>query len=412
MLEVEAALARAEADAGVIPPEAATAIAAACAGARLDVAALGRDAAASASPVVPLVAALRAAAGAAADGCVHWGATSQDVLDTAMMLVSRRALDVLIDEAEGLAEACAALAERHRGTPMAGRTLLQQAVPITFGLKAAGWLVAVDAAADRLAEVRGRGLAVQLGGAAGTLGALGDRGLDVLRRLAAGLALPEPVLPWHAARGRVAELGGALALAGGTAGKIALDVALLAQPEVGEAAEDAPGGSSAMPHKRNPATAVAVLAAVRGLEAQAAVLGRALLAEHERAAGAWQAEWPALAEAFRLAGGAVGRTRRMVAGLRVDERRMRANLERSGGLTQSEAVVAALAARAGRTRARELVDRVVAAGGAFGDALLADPDVAAHLRPEEIEAALDPARALGSAAALVDRALAHHRGRR
>ncbi len=415
MLDVEAALAAAEAAAGVIPPAAAAAIRAVCDRAELDVAAVGREAVASATPVVPLVRMLEAAVGGEAAGFVHWGATSQDVLDTALMLVSRRALDVLLDEAGGLAGACAALAGRHSATLMAGRTLLQQALPITFGLKAAGWLVAVLEARERLADVRARRLAVQLGGASGTLAALGDRGLDVLRRLAAELGLPEPVLPWHSARGRVAELGGALALAAGAAGKIALDVALLAQTEVGEVAEAAPGGSSALPHKRNPVAAVEVNACVRGLDAQVAVLNGALLAEHERAAGAWQAEWPALAEAFRLAGGAVGRTREAVAGLRVDERRMRANLELTGGLLLSEQVLMALAPRVGRRRAAELVrgaaGRASAAGRTFREELLADDDVAAHLGPEAIEAALDPGRYLGATPALIDRALALHRNR-
>jgi 3-carboxy-cis,cis-muconate cycloisomerase len=416
MLDVEAALAAAEAAAGVIPAAAASAIRAACAAGGLDVAAVGREAAASATPVVPLVRRLEAAAGAEAAGFVHRGATSQDVVDTALMLVSRRALDVLLAEADGLADACAALAGRHRDTPMAGRTLLQQALPITFGLKAAGWLVAVLEARDRLLDVRERRLAVQLGGAAGTLAALGDRGLEVLRRLAAELGLAEPVLPWHAARGRVAELGAALGLAGGAAGKIALDVVLLAQTEVGEAQEGAPGGSSALPQKRNPVASVEVRACVRGLEAQVAVLGGALLAEHERAAGAWQAEWPALAEAFRLAGGAVGRAREAVAGLRVDERRMRANLELTGGLLLSEHVALALAERVGRGRASELVreaaSRALAGGRTFREELLAGGEALDLLGPEGIEAALDPGRYLGAAPALVDRALASYRERR
>lgn len=415
MLEVEAALAAAQADAGLIPAAAAAAVSAALAGAELDLDELGREAVASATPVAPLVRALAAAVGDAG-AHVHLGATSQDVLDTAMMLVSRRALDVLLAEADGLAAACAALAERHRATPMAGRTLLQQAVPITFGLKAAGWLVAVEEAGERLREVRDRRLAVQLGGAAGTLAALGDRGLDVLGRLAARLGLAEPVLPWHAARGRVAELAGALAQAGGAAGKVALDVALLMQTEVAEVTEAAPGGSTAMPHKRNPVAAVEANACVRGLQAQVAVLLCSQLAEHERGAGSWQAEWPAISEAFRLAGGAVGRARQALETLRVDEGRMRANLELTGGLLQSERVAAALAERVGRARAAGLVaaavDRAVAGSRTFREELLADPGVTAHVAAAELEAALDPARALGSAPALVDRALAHHRSRR
>ncbi|HXM56710.1 MAG TPA: 3-carboxy-cis,cis-muconate cycloisomerase [Candidatus Dormibacteraeota bacterium] len=417
MLDVEAALAAAEAAAGVIPAEAAAAIRATCAGAGIDVARIGRDAAASATPVVPLARALTAAVPGEAAGFVHWGATSQDVVDTAMMLVARRALDVLLGELDGLADACAALAERHRDTLMAGRTLLQQALPITFGLKAAGWLVAVLEARDAAARVRDERLAVQLGGASGTLASLGDRGLDVLRGLAAELGLREPALPWHTARGRVVELGGALAVAAGAAAKIALDVALLAQTEVGEVVEGAPGGSSALPHKRNPVGSVEADACFRGVQAQVGVLIASQRAEHERAAGAWQAEWPALSEAFRLSGGACGRVRAVVEQLRVDEPRMRANLDALGGLMLSEHVAMALAARGlGREAAHRRVE--AAAGRAadgrrpFREELLADPEVAGRLGPDGVDAALDPGRYLGSTAALVDRALAAHRARR
>jgi 3-carboxy-cis,cis-muconate cycloisomerase len=416
MLDVEAALALAEASAGVIPPEAASAIAAACRGARFDVAELGRQAVSSATPVVPLVRALTAAVPGPAADFVHRGATSQDVVDTAMMLVARRALDVLLTELDGLAGACAVLADRHRGTVMAGRTLLQQALPITFGLKAAGWLLAVLEARDAVARVRATRLAVQLGGASGTLAALGDRGLDVLAGLASALGLAEPVLPWHAARSRIVELALALATAGGAAAKIALDVALLAQTEVAEVSEGSPGGSSAMPHKRNPAGAVEVDACFRGLQAQVGVLVAAQRVEHERAAGAWQAEWPALSEAFRLAGGACGRARAVVEDLRVDEARMRANLAASGGLPLAEHVAAVLGQRAGHEAARRLVQEAAArastGGRSFREELLAEPAVAAHLKPAELDAALEPEAYLGSTEALIERALQAHLGRR
>jgi 3-carboxy-cis,cis-muconate cycloisomerase len=323
---------------------------------------------------------------------------------------------VLLAELDGLADACAALAERHRSTLMAGRTLLQQALPITFGLKAAGWLVAVLEARDGAALVRDRRLAVQLGGASGTLASLGDRGLDVRHGLAAALDLAEPPLPWHTARGRIVELGCALAVAAGTAAKIALDVALLAQTEVAEVAEGVPGGSSALPHKRNPVGSVEADTCFRGVQAQVAVLIGSQRAEHERAAGAWQAEWPAVSEAFRLTGGACGRARRVLEQLRVDEGRMRANLDRGGGLMLSEHVAMALAARLGREPAHRRVEaaaaRAVDGGRPFRDELLDDPEVAAHLGPEGVDAALDPGRYLGSAPALVDRALAAHRERR
>ena len=416
MLRVEAALAGAEARAGVIPAEAAAAIREACEHAPIDLERLGRDAAASATPVVPLARALTAAVPGDAARFVHWGATSQDVVDSAMMLVARRALDVLLAELDGLADACAALAVRHRRTLMAGRTLLQQALPVTFGLKAAGWLVAVLEARDQVALVRDGRLAVQLGGASGTLASLGDRGLDVLRELSTELGLAEPVLPWHTARARVVELACALAGAAGAAAKIALDVTLLAQTEVAEVAEGEPGGSSALPHKRNPAGSVEVDACFRGVQAQVSVLVGAQRAEHERAAGAWQAEWPALSEALRLAGGACGRARQVVEQLRVDEGRMRANLDLGGGLMLSEHVAMALATRIGRDAAHRRVEaaarRAGGAAGTFRDELLADPEVAAHLGPEGVDRALDPAGYLGSTPALIDRALAAHGARR
>jgi len=415
MLDVEAALAAAEAEAGVIPREAAAAIRAACRADRFDLERLGEEAAAAASAVVPLARHLTAAVAGDAAHFVHWGATSQDVIDSAMMLVSRRALDVLLQELDGLAAACADLAERHRHTLMPGRTLLQQALPITFGLKAAGWLVAVLDARDDVARVRERRLAVQLGGASGTLASLGDRGLDVLRLVAAELGLAEPVLPWHTARNRIVELGAALAVAAGAAAKVAVDVALLMQTEVAEVSEGAPGGSSAMPQKRNPVGSIEVDACFRGVEAQVGVLVGAMRCEHERAAGAWQAEWPALSEAFRLAGGACGRARQVAEQLTVDEARMRANLDATGGLVLSEQVMMALAAGTGRQRAHELVKEVagrVARGGrSFREELLAEPEVVERLGAEGVDAALDPARYLGSAQAFVDRALASHRER-
>jgi 3-carboxy-cis,cis-muconate cycloisomerase len=416
MLDVESALAAALAGAGVIPAGAAAAIRAACAGVRIDLVRLGEEAAASATPVVPLARFLTAAVPGEAANYVHWGATSQDVIDTAMMLVSRRALDVLLAELDGLAAACAALADRHRATLMPGRTLLQQALPITFGLKAAGWLMAALEAGDAVRAVRSGRLAVQLGGASGTLASLGDRGLDVLAGLAGELDLPEPVLPWHSTRGRIVELALALAGAGGAAAKIALDVALLMQSEVAEVAEAAPGGSSALPQKRNPVGAVEVDACFRGLQAQVAVLVASQRVEHERAAGAWQAEWPALSEAFRLAGGACGRARIVVEGLRVDPDRMRANLDVSGGLMLAEHVSMVLAGKVGRQAAQRMVQaaagRASAAGGRpFREELLADPEVAGRLTPAEVDAALDPSGYLGSTPALIERALAAHRRR-
>jgi 3-carboxy-cis,cis-muconate cycloisomerase len=414
MLEVESALAASQADAGLVPVQAAAAIAAVCQHPeRFDLAVLGEEAAAAANPVEPLVRALSAKVPEGAAQFVHWGATSQDVLDTAMMLVSRRALDLVLDDLQRLADACAILADRHRSTLMAGRTLLQHALPITFGLKAAGWLSGALAARQQLSAIRTRRLAVQFGGAAGTLASQGDRGLQVLGGLARHLDLAEPVLPWHAERSRVAELGAALAVAAGAAGKVALDVALLTQTEVREVAEVAPGTSSAMPHKRNPVAAIEIDAAARGVQAQTALLLGVMRAEHERAAGAWQAEWTALSEAFRLADGAVARAAQMVGRLEVDEARMRGNLDLSGGLVMSESVTMALAPALGRTRARGLVQaairRASGRGSTFANELAGDPEVSKHLDPEALAAALDPARYLGSTQALIERSLTQYR---
>jgi 3-carboxy-cis,cis-muconate cycloisomerase len=315
MLEVEAALAGACADEGLVSREAAEAVA------RLappDPSALGAAARASGSPVVPLVEELRRSVPEA-----HFGATSQDVLDSAAMLVARRALEPILAGLRGVAAACARLAHEHRRTVMAGRTLLQQAVPTTFGLRAAVWLSGVGEAEARLRRVR---LSAQLGGAAGTLAAYGDRGPAVLAAFARRLELDEPALPWHAERGRVAELGAALAIAAGALEKVALDVVLLAQTEVAEVAEGDGGRSSAMPHKRNPANAVRARAGARSVRAAAGVLLEAMAGEHERAAGAWHSEWTALTDALAGTGGAAWAVHESLTGLTVHPDRMRANL--------------------------------------------------------------------------------------
>jgi 3-carboxy-cis,cis-muconate cycloisomerase len=413
MLDFEAALATAEAGAGVIPDEAARAIAPACRAERFDPAALGLEARAAGNPAVPLVRALTEAVPEEFAGYVHRGATSQDAMDTAAMLVARRALVPIGQELEGVARACAGLADKHRDTLMAGRTLLQQALPITFGLKAAGWLAAVDDARERVAAAP---LPVQLGGAAGTLASLGEQGPRVLSLVAEELGLAEPVLPWHAARAPVAHLGAALALAAGTVEKVALDVKLLAQTEVGEVAEASGGGrggSSTLPHKRNPVGAALAIACARGVRGAAGVLLEGMAQEHERAAGAWQAEWPALSQALALTGGAAAAVREALEGLEVRPERMRENLESTGGLVLAEAVTTALAHGMGRDEAHRLVTdasrRALDSGRALHDELAEDAEIGERLSPEEIARALDPAGYLGSADAFVERALARHR---
>ena len=358
MLDVEGSLAEAEAEAGLIPAEAAKAIRAACDAGGFDVDRLSSEGRGSANPVVPLVAELRKKVGGEAAGFVHHGATSQDVMDSAAMLIASRALGVIRPELDGVAAACAELAERHRETPMAGRTLLQQALPVTFGLKAAVWLDSVVSARERLGSVS---LAVQLGGAAGTLAALGPGGERVVGLLAARLGLDEPAVPWHTSRVRIADLGSSLAITAGVLEKIALDVVLLSQTEVGEVAEPSGGGrggSSSMPHKRNPAGSVVAIACARRVRGDAGVLLAAMPQELERAAGAWQSEWAPLSDALALTGGATAAMRDALERLEVRPERMHENLE--------------------------------------------------LLRAELSEEEMDPSGYLGSAGALVDRALSRY----
>jgi 3-carboxy-cis,cis-muconate cycloisomerase len=389
MLDAEAALAHAEAALGVIPAAAAAAIAAACDASAFDAGRLGRAGRAGGNPVIPLVAALTERVAPDARTWVHWGATSQDILDTAAVLIAARCLSVIDQHLTGLADACAALAEEHRSTLMLGRTLLQPALPITFGLKAAGWMVAV---LDTRRSLTGAGdrLAAQLGGAAGTLASLGDRGPEVATAFAARLGLGVPVLPWHAARQRMAELACSLGIVAGTAAKISMDVALLMQAEVGEALEPAGpgrGGSSTMPHKRNPVGAAAVDAAARRAHALVPVMLGALVAQHERALGGWHAEWETLSELLTLAGGAAARTAETVSGLEIHPEVMAANLARTPAV-MTERVVFALAPELGREAA-----------------------TAAALAQEDAEMP-DPAGYLGATNTWIDRALALYREER
>jgi 3-carboxy-cis,cis-muconate cycloisomerase len=414
MLDVERALAAALAQAGLVPHSAAEAIAQACTVDLFDPVDLGERALAAGNPVVPLVRDLAARVPADAARYVHFGATSQDVLDTATSLVARRALDPIIEALARAADAAATLAARHRGTVMAGRTLLQQAVPITFGVKCAGWLVALDEAAAGLRRVRQSRLAVQYGGAAGTLAPLGERGPAVLRLLADELDLAEPVLPWHTDRTRIGELAASLGTACGVLGKVALDIVLLAQSEVAEVGEAVGGGSSAMPHKHNPVRAVLVGAATRRVPGLVATLLAAMAQEHERAAGAWHAEWETLTELLRLTGAAAAGVDNVLRGLRVDAERMGRNLQSGGAALMADAVAARLGAALGRNEAHDLVARLVrdAGGRPLREVLRDDPMVREHLSIEDIDGALDPTNRLGSADQFVDRALRAHRGNR
>jgi 3-carboxy-cis,cis-muconate cycloisomerase len=330
LLEVEAALATVQGAVGLVPPPAVPVIVAACEPDRYDVGALAREAAGSGNPVVPLVRAIRAQVGGEAAQYVHFGATSQDILDTATMMVVRDALMVLVDALDRAAGDAARLARTHRDTPMAGRTLLQHALPTTFGLVAAGWLTALASAGELLLVELDEVPAVQLGGAVGTLDAYGAAGNDLVTRLAATLRLNRPVLPWHTDRTRIGMLAGALGTAAGALGKVARDVSLLAGSEIGEVREAAPGGSSAMPHKRNPVASVTALACAAQAPGLVSTLLSAMVHEHQRAAGAWHAEWRPLRELLRAAGSAAQWLSECLAGLAVDEQAMAANLAQLG----------------------------------------------------------------------------------
>ena len=412
MLAFEAALARAEARAGVIPDPAADAIAACCRVERFDVERLYREAVPAGTPAIPLVRALTDLVEGEGRKFVHWGATSQDAIDTALVLQVRDGLALLETGLLDIGSACARLADRHRGTVMAGRTLLQQALPITFGLKAARWLGLATRQLERLRALREHVLVVQLGGAAGTLASLGPHGPRVAELLASELDLGVPDLPWHAERDRMAELASALGVLAAAMGKIALDLALLAQTEVGEASEaSAPGkgGSSALPHKRNPVDAVEALAAARLAIGLVPVSLAGMLQEHERAIGGWQAEWAAVPQLFGFTAGAVERVRCALDGLELHPDQMRANLDLGGGVLMAEALSTALARRLGKDEAHRLVQslsrRVASDGTDLRRAALEDTRVRAVLGPDAIDAALDPARYLGSTDTLIDRAL-------
>ncbi|MGW5697574.1 3-carboxy-cis,cis-muconate cycloisomerase [Streptomyces asiaticus] len=394
MLDAEAALARVVAPAG-----AAEAVAGAARAELYDVRDLALRARSGGNPVIPLVADLTAAVArtdAEAASYVHRGATSQDIVDTAMMLVAARALPMIVADLERTAAELARLAAAHRDTPMPGRTLTQHAVPTTFGLKAAGWRALALDARDRLAALRPP---AQLGGAAGTLAAF-DGGVPLLGRFAEETGLAEPGLPWHTLRTPVADLGTALAFAVGALGKLAADVLVLSRTEIGEVAEGAGGGSSAMPHKSNPVRATLMAAAARQAPGLAAALLGSLAAEDERPGGAWHAEWQPLRELLRLAGGAARDAVELASGLRVFPDRMAANLGVTDGLIVSERLIAVLAPGLGRVRAKEVL-----AEAARGDAGLAEA-LSGVLPPERLRELTDPTTYVGAAPALTMRALA------
>ena len=416
MLDVEAALARAEAAAGVIPNAATGPIRDACRAGRYDIAALAQAATRAGNLAIPLVKALTAEvakADAEAARYVHWGATSQDIIDTATMLTLRAGIDALLPALDRAIAGFAAQANRHRATLTVARTWLQHALPMPFGLKLAEYAAALHRARNRLKAARTSALALQFGGAAGTLAALGGDGLKVAEGLARELDLPLPDAPWHSHRDRIADVAAVLAILTGTCGKIARDVSLLMQTDVGEAFEPAGpgrGGSSTMPHKRNPVASAAALAAATMAPNLAATIFAAQVQEHERSAGPWHAEWPTLPTLMLVASGALAAVADLAEGLEVDATRMRTNLDATGGLVMAEAVTMALADRIGKSDAHRLVEdaarRAVADGRHLRDVLAADPRVTGHLDTDRLAALFDPAGYQGVAQALIDRLLA------
>ncbi len=412
MLAVEAALARVEARLGLIPAEAAAAIEAAAGRVRLDPTALGASVRNVGYPVVGLVAALSREAGEAGRW-THWGATTQDILDTALALQLRDGLVMIRATLLATIRALAVQADRHRHAVMAGRTHLQHALPITFGLKCAVWLQPLLAHVERLDQLRPRVERVQFGGAAGTLASLGHDGIAVMEGLAGELGLAASPAPWHVCRDGPAEAVGFLGLLTGSLAKIATDVVLLAQTEVGEVAEphaEGRGGSSTMPQKRNPIASEYILAAARGVQAMVPLMQNAMAGDQERATGPWQAEALALPQAFVLAHGAAEAARGLAEGLVVDTARMRRNLDVTNGLIVAEAVMMGLAPQLGRAEAHHVVrhasDAALAENIPLATALSREAAVTAKLDAAAIGRLTDPTRYLGSADAFIDRVLA------
>jgi 3-carboxy-cis,cis-muconate cycloisomerase len=415
MLDVEAALARAQAEHGVIPAYAAEAITDACDADRIDATALMEDAAAGGNLAIPLVKQLTALVKQAnpdAARFVHWGATSQDIIDTATVLQLRSTFDLLHTGLLALCNALAVQARQHRATPMVGRTWLQQALPITLGLKFAQWLDTMHRHRERLASLRVRTLALQFGGAAGTLASLRDQALPVARSMAVALDLALPLVPWHTQRDRIAEAAATFGLLTGSLGKVARDISLSMQTEIAELAEPSAagkGGSSTMPHKRNPVGCAAVLTAATRAPALVATVLAGMVQEHERALGGWQAEWEALPDLARMTGGALAQITTIVSGLEVDTDRLAANLGTTHGLILGEAVMLALGDSIGRLEAHALVEHAskeaVASGHTLFDILSRDPRVTNTLPAERLRALLDPAHYMGQAHAFVDAVL-------
>jgi 3-carboxy-cis,cis-muconate cycloisomerase len=411
MLDVEAALARVQGRMGIIPAQAAAAIVAAANVGNLSTSDLAASARNVGYPVVGLVAGLSKAAGEAG-GWTHWGATTQDIMDTATVLQVRDGLNLIEAALKTILAALVAKADTHRSTVMAGRTHLQQALPVTFGLKCAIWAMPFLAHVDRLHQLRARVQMVEFAGAAGTLASLGDQGIPIMEALAVELNLGAPLAPWHVCRDALAETVSFLGLVCGTLAKIATDIILLAQTEVGEVAEpyvSGRGASSTMPQKRNPIASEYILAAARMVQGLVPVMLGAMAQDHERATGPWQAEALALPQAFVLTHGALLHTQAIAEGMVIDAAKMRTNLDITHGLIVSEAVMMGLAPVIGRGEAHHVVkhacDIALLEQVSLADALERDPVVSARLDRAAIEKLIDPANYLGSTQGFIDRVI-------
>jgi 3-carboxy-cis,cis-muconate cycloisomerase len=415
MLDFEAALALAEAHCAVIPASAAPAIASKCKVDLIDTSALATATAVSLNPAIPLVKQLTvlvAKDDPEAARFVHWGATSQDANDTGLVLQIRQALDVLESDLAALCRGLVQLSQKHRCTPIVGRTLMQHALPTTFGVKVAAWLDAMNRHRERFTEVRARVLVLQFGGAVGTLAALREKGLQVADALAIELHLGLPAMPWHTQRDRVAEVATTLGLCTGTLGKIARDISLHMQIEIAEVFEPAGegrGGSSTMPHKRNPISAALVLSAATRVPGLVSTMLSAMVQEDERGLGDWHAEWETLPEIFRLTGGALHQLATIVPDLEVDTARMRRNLDATQGLIFAEGVTMAMGKHIGKSAAHTLVEvasrQARGSGKHLREVLAQNPVVTEHLTSEELDDLFAPENYLGMAEELVDRVI-------
>ncbi|MCH5553076.1 3-carboxy-cis,cis-muconate cycloisomerase [Pseudomonas syringae pv. syringae] len=418
MLDFEAALARAQARVGLIPPEVVADIELSCDARLFDFDALAIAIGSAGNSAIPLVKALGkqiAARSAEAERYVHMGATSQDVMDSGLILQLRRAIVLLEHDLTRLADAMAEQAQHHAGTPLAGRTWLQQATPVTLGMKIAGWLGAVTRHRQRLNEIKPRLLCLQFGGASGSLAALGDQAFSVAEALAGELQLELPEQPWHTQRDRLVEFASLLGLIAGSLGKLGRDVSLLMQTEVGEVFEpSAPGkgGSSTMPHKRNPVGAAVMISTATRAPGLVATMLAAMPQEHERSLGLWHAEWETLPELCCLVSGSLQQALQVIPGLQVDAERMAVNLQSTKGLVLAEAVSIALAQRIGRDAAHHLVEqccrRAVEQGAHLRQVLGETPQVSEQFSSDELDRLLDPAHYLGQARHWVERAVAEH----